>query len=63
MLTEMVVDNYIPNDTHMSEEESRLQVCTQTFTKLNTTDSHAPAYVCTHVGWQVRTHANIKVFR
>ena len=27
MLTEMVVDNYIPNDTHMTEEEARVQVC------------------------------------
>ena len=25
MLTEMVVDNYIPNDTHMTEEEARIQ--------------------------------------
>ena len=28
MLTEMVVDNYIPNDTHMTEEDARIQVCT-----------------------------------
>lgn len=27
MLTEMVVDNYIPNDTHMTEDEARVQVC------------------------------------
>ena len=27
MLTEMVVDNYIPNDTHMTEGEARIQVC------------------------------------
>ncbi len=26
MLTEMVVDNYIPNDTHMNEDDSRVQV-------------------------------------
>ena len=26
MLTEMVVDNYIPNDTHMTADESRVQV-------------------------------------
>ena len=26
MLTEMVVDNYIPNDTHMTEDEGRVQV-------------------------------------
>lgn len=26
MLTEMLVDNYIPNDTHMTEDESRVQV-------------------------------------
>lgn len=25
-LTEMVVDSYIPNDTHMSESEGRAQV-------------------------------------
>ncbi len=28
MLTEMVVDNYIPNDTHMNEDDSRVQVRT-----------------------------------
>ncbi|KAL3151543.1 MutS protein msh5, variant 2 [Trebouxia sp. C0009 RCD-2024] len=28
MLTEMVVDNYIPNDTHMTEDEARVQVIT-----------------------------------
>ncbi|KAA6427813.1 MAG: DNA mismatch repair MSH5-like [Trebouxia sp. A1-2] len=28
MLTEMVVDNYIPNDTHMNEDDSRIQVIT-----------------------------------
>ena len=27
MLTEMVVDHYIPNDTHMTEDEARVQVC------------------------------------
>lgn len=26
MLTEMVVDNYIPNDTHMNEDDSCIQV-------------------------------------
>ncbi|DBA75705.1 TPA: MutS protein msh5 [Trebouxia sp. C0005] len=28
MLTEMVVDNYIPNDTHMNEDDSCIQVIT-----------------------------------
>lgn len=26
LLTEMIVDNYIPNDTHMTDSEGRVQV-------------------------------------
>ena len=42
MLTEMVVDNYIPNDTHMTDSHGRVQVSCFWLICLATLDSQAP---------------------